>query len=116
MPALANATMFHGITETLQPKRSVANRTNQVMKVLIVLGAVALPALVISMLYGMMSMKCVSPFVIAALLASPAAARSTVDLPRRGPAARAQLVSAGRSLRLPAQPREPALRARPAAL
>jgi hypothetical protein len=59
MPALANATMFHGITETLQPKRSVANRTNQVMKVLIVLGAVALPALVISMLYGMMSMKCV---------------------------------------------------------
>jgi magnesium transporter len=32
---------------------SVANRTNQVMKVLTVLGTVALPALVISGLYGM---------------------------------------------------------------
>ena len=32
---------------------SVANRTNQVMKVLTVLGTVALPALVISGIYGM---------------------------------------------------------------
>jgi magnesium transporter len=32
---------------------SVANRTNQVMKVLTVLGTLALPALVISSLYGM---------------------------------------------------------------
>jgi magnesium transporter len=32
---------------------SVANRTNQVMKVLTVLGTVALPALVVSGLYGM---------------------------------------------------------------
>ena len=32
---------------------SVANRTNQVMKVLTVLGTIALPALVISSFYGM---------------------------------------------------------------
>jgi magnesium transporter len=32
---------------------SVANRTNQVMKVLTVLGTIALPALVISGMYGM---------------------------------------------------------------
>jgi magnesium transporter len=32
---------------------SVANRTNQVMKVLTVLGTIALPALVISSIYGM---------------------------------------------------------------
>ena len=32
---------------------SVANRTNQVMKVLTVLGTVALPALVVSGIYGM---------------------------------------------------------------
>jgi magnesium transporter len=32
---------------------SVANRTNQVMKVLTVMGTIALPALVISSIYGM---------------------------------------------------------------
>ena len=32
---------------------SVANRTNQVMKVLTVLGTVALPAVVVSSIYGM---------------------------------------------------------------
>ena len=37
---------------------SVANRTNQVMKVLTVLGTVALPAVVVSSIYGMKLRAC----------------------------------------------------------